>query len=106
MKAVEATHGPTVNMVSFLAYLATNEAAYINDAVFSVTDEVRVTLHTEPLQANMIKGRWSMDGGSINRICSKFIVARLYFNNETKQLEEVMSSQKNSPNWGFLYVKI
>ncbi|MEC0184686.1 SDR family NAD(P)-dependent oxidoreductase [Paenibacillus peoriae] len=64
MKAVEAAHGPAENMAPFLAYLSTNEANDINGAVFSVTGDARVTLYTEPLEANTIKksdGPWSVE---------------------------------------------
>lgn len=64
MKEVEAAHGPAENMAPFLAYLATDEAAYISGAVFSVTGDARVTLYSEPLDAGTIKkseGPWTVD---------------------------------------------
>jgi len=64
MKAVEAAHGPAENIAPFLAYLSTDEAKDINGAVFSVTGDARITLYTEPSEANTIKkndGPWSME---------------------------------------------
>lgn len=48
MIAVEAAHGPAENIAPFLAYLSTQEAAYINGSVFSVTDDARISLYMEP----------------------------------------------------------
>lgn len=64
MKAVEAAHGPAEDMAPFLAYLATQEAEYINGSVFSVTGDARVTLYTEPQEASTIKkmeGPWTVE---------------------------------------------
>jgi len=64
MKEVEAAHGPAENMAPFLAYLATEEAAYISGAVFSVTGDARISLYTEPQEASRIKkndGPWSVE---------------------------------------------
>jgi len=64
MKEVEAAHGPAEHMAPFLAYLSTEEAAFISGAVFSVTGDARISLYTEPQQANKIKkydGPWSVE---------------------------------------------
>ncbi len=48
MKKVEADHGPAEDMAPFVAYLATEEAAFISGAVFSITASGRITLFSDP----------------------------------------------------------
>lgn len=55
MKKVEEDHGPAEDMAPFVAYLATEEAAFISGAVFSVTASGRVTLFSEPVPAQTIE---------------------------------------------------
>jgi 3-oxoacyl-[acyl-carrier protein] reductase len=64
MAAVQAAHGTPEDTAPFVAYLATKEAEYISGAVFSVTGDARVTIYTEPVNANTIKkndGPWTMN---------------------------------------------
>ncbi|MEU6103682.1 SDR family NAD(P)-dependent oxidoreductase [Streptomyces flaveolus] len=63
MRASEEAHGPAENL-TFLAYLATEEAAGISGAVFSVTGGGHVSLHSEPEQINHISkdgSAWTLD---------------------------------------------
>lgn len=55
MKKVEDDHGPAEDMAPFVAYLATDEAAFISGAVFSVTASGRVTLYGEPVPVQTIQ---------------------------------------------------
>ncbi|MNW66885.1 short chain dehydrogenase [compost metagenome] len=64
MKEVEEAHGPAENMAPFVAYLATQEAAYISGAVFSVTANGRITLYSDPVSTHEIKKNdvpWTME---------------------------------------------
>jgi 3-oxoacyl-[acyl-carrier protein] reductase len=49
MREVDAAHGPAEDMAPFIAYLATDEAAFISGGVFSVTANGRVALYSDPL---------------------------------------------------------
>ena len=55
MKKVEDDHGPAEDMAPFVAYLATDEAAFISGAVFSVTASGRVALYSEPAPLQTIQ---------------------------------------------------
>jgi 3-oxoacyl-[acyl-carrier protein] reductase len=55
LREVEDAHGPAENMAPFVAYLATQEAAYISGAVFSVTANGRISLYSDPVPTNTIK---------------------------------------------------
>ncbi|MEK5163262.1 SDR family NAD(P)-dependent oxidoreductase [Paenibacillus sp. FSL R5-0527] len=64
MKEVEEAHGPAENMAPFVAYLATEEAAFISGAVFSITANGRVALYSDPEPAGEIKkneGPWTVE---------------------------------------------
>ncbi|XVU27884.1 SDR family NAD(P)-dependent oxidoreductase [Actinoplanes sp. CA-054009] len=63
MRASEEAHGPAENL-TFLAYLATEEASFINGAVFSVTGDGQVALYSEPVHVSRIKkdgAVWTVD---------------------------------------------
>lgn len=51
----EKEHGPAENVAPFLAYLCTEEASYINGAVFTVTGGGRISLYSEPKIIKEIK---------------------------------------------------
>ena len=55
LKAVEDAHATPDKAAPFVAYLCTNEAEFINGAVFTVTGDSRLTLYSEPSAANTIK---------------------------------------------------
>ena len=55
MKKVEEDHGPAEDMAPFVAYLATEEAAFISGSVFSLTASGRVTLYSEPAPVQTIQ---------------------------------------------------
>lgn len=64
MKKVEDDHGPAEDMAPFVAYLATDEAAFISGSVFSITASGRVTLFSEPVPAQTIRkdgSPWTVD---------------------------------------------
>lgn len=64
MKKVEDDHGPAEHMAPFVAYLATEEAAYISGSIFSITASGRVTLYSEPVPTQTIKkddSPWTID---------------------------------------------
>ena len=48
MREVDAAHGPAEDMAPFVAWLATDEAASVSGAVFSVTANGRVSLYSDP----------------------------------------------------------
>ncbi|WP_432974681.1 SDR family NAD(P)-dependent oxidoreductase [Dactylosporangium sp. CA-233914] len=63
MKASEEAHGPAENL-TFLAYLATDEAAGISGAVFSVTGNGQIALYSEPVHISKITKdgtAWTLD---------------------------------------------
>jgi hypothetical protein len=63
MKASEEAHGPAENL-TFLAYLASADAATISGAVFSVTGNGQVALYSEPVHISRIEkigDAWTMD---------------------------------------------
>lgn len=51
----EKEHGPAENVAPFLAYLCTEQASYVNGAVFTVTGGGRISLYSEPKIINEIK---------------------------------------------------
>lgn len=57
VREIDQAHGPAENLAPFLAYLSTEEAAYINGAVFHVTGSGEVNLFSEPalLQQGLYK---------------------------------------------------
>ena len=55
LKEVEATHGPAENMAPFVAYLTTEEASFISEAVFSITANGRVSLYSDPVPIQEMK---------------------------------------------------
>ncbi len=55
LKEVEDAHGPAEDLAPFIAYLATQEAAYISGAVFAVTANGRIALFSDPMQTTVIK---------------------------------------------------
>jgi 3-oxoacyl-[acyl-carrier protein] reductase len=55
MKKVEEDHGPAEDMAPFVAYLATEEAAFISGSVFSLTASGRVTLYSDPAPVQTIQ---------------------------------------------------
>jgi len=55
LEDLKATHGPAENMAPFVVYLASEEAAFISGAVFSVTANGRVSIYSEPVQIQTIK---------------------------------------------------
>lgn len=60
----EKEHGEAENLAPFLAYLCTENAHYINGAVFSLTGRGRISLYSEPVITNEIRkdtGRWSVE---------------------------------------------
>ncbi|MBN1181651.1 MAG: SDR family NAD(P)-dependent oxidoreductase [Bacteroidales bacterium] len=64
LKAIEEAHAAPDKAAPFVAYLCTQEAEFINGAVFTVTGDSRVTLYTEPAEAASIKkddGPWDID---------------------------------------------
>jgi 3-oxoacyl-[acyl-carrier protein] reductase len=63
MEASEEAHGPAENL-TFLAYLASADAATISGAVFSVTGNGQVALYSEPVHVSRIEkigDAWTMD---------------------------------------------
>lgn len=58
MRQVEEDHGEPENMAPFLAYLCTEEAAYISGAVFSVTASGKIDVYSEPERIRQI---WKKD---------------------------------------------
>jgi 3-oxoacyl-[acyl-carrier protein] reductase len=64
LREVDAAHGPAEDMAPFVAYLATDEAAFITGAVFSVTANGRVALYSDPLPVAEIQHDglpWTVD---------------------------------------------
>lgn len=64
MKKVEDDHGPAEDMAPFVAYLATEEAAFISGAVFSITASGRITLFSDPAPIQTIMkdtAPWAME---------------------------------------------
>jgi len=49
MKEIADAHGPAENLGPFIAYLSTEEAAFITGAVFAVTGGGRINYFTEPV---------------------------------------------------------
>lgn len=64
LRQVEDAHGPAEDMAPFVAYLATEDAACVSGAVFSVTANGRVSLYSEPAAAAEItkdNGPWTVE---------------------------------------------
>lgn len=64
MKEIDDAHGPAENLAPFLAYLATQEAAYISGAVFVVTGSGRISLFSDPTITKTISkddSPWTLD---------------------------------------------
>jgi 3-oxoacyl-[acyl-carrier protein] reductase len=64
MREVDAAHGPAEDMAPFVAWLATDEAASVSGAVFSVTANGRVALYSDPVPvAEIAHGGlpWTLD---------------------------------------------
>lgn len=64
MREVIADHGPAENMAPFLAYLCTEDAAYISGTVFSVTASGKIDYYSDPVIEHKIAhdGKpWTMD---------------------------------------------
>lgn len=51
----EKEHGSAENLAPFLAYLCTENAKYVNGAVFTVTGGGRISLYSEPVITNEIR---------------------------------------------------
>ncbi|ULT54903.1 SDR family oxidoreductase [Neobacillus drentensis] len=51
----EKEHGPAENVAPFLVYLCTEQASYVNGAVFTVTGGGRISLYSEPKIIKEIK---------------------------------------------------
>jgi len=63
MRESEREHGPAENL-TFLAYLASEEASGISGSTFTVTGGGRVSLYSEPVHISTIRkenGAWTMD---------------------------------------------
>lgn len=61
----EKEHGSAENLAPFLAYLCTEQAAYVSGAVFTVTGGGRISLYSDPIIIKEIKktdGPWTVDG--------------------------------------------
>lgn len=64
MKSVEEDHGPAENAAPFLAYLCTEDAAYVSGSVFTVKGSGKIELYSEAQITNRIwkKGEaWTVD---------------------------------------------
>ena len=60
----EREHGPAENVAPFLVYLCTEQASYVNGAVFTVTGGGRISLYSDPKIIKEIKKTdkpWSVD---------------------------------------------
>jgi 3-oxoacyl-[acyl-carrier protein] reductase len=60
----EKEHGPAEHVAPFLVYLCTEQASYVNGAVFTVTGGGRISLYSEPKIINEIKKTdepWTVD---------------------------------------------
>lgn len=58
-REVEADHGPAENLAPFIAYLATDGAAYINGTVFTIKASNKMSFYSEPETVRQI---WKKDG--------------------------------------------
>ncbi len=64
MAEVVADHGPAEDMAPFLAYLCTEEAAFVSGSVFAVTASGKIDLYSDPVPVKRIKhpeGAWTVE---------------------------------------------
>ncbi|MFC1847553.1 SDR family NAD(P)-dependent oxidoreductase [Chloroflexota bacterium] len=64
LQRFKAAHGPAEVMAPFIAYLATDEAAYINGMVFQAAGNGEIGLYSEPEVTKTVKketGSWTVD---------------------------------------------
>lgn len=55
LKEVERDHGPAEDMAPFLAYLSTDEAAFISGSVFAITAAGKIALYSDPIPEKCVK---------------------------------------------------